>query len=849
MILAAMVLTQTLAAQTPISPQAAAIDQLLVDAEAARMKADFATMQTLTTDAVSQSRTVNDPLRLSKSLNARAQASYYLSQSADCVTFAREAAAVVAPLSAPTTEIVILSTLANCLRGVGDFEEAIDLYRRVVGLSQATHNLARESNVLANIAMVYSRLGEFDMAQASAERAVERARESQDVQREAFALQVLANALGQGGQAGAAVAMHRRSLSRTLDLPPSGFATLAQLEERVNIGVFEFVAGRFDSAFADLTEVATLSTSSAPYPLAAATSQTYLGWTAYRLGQLSDAERWFLLARQSWRTINDANMVNEVLLTEIGYALVLRSKGNTAGALAVDQATLATLDRLRSGRRVTDTSAATSLLPATRVYADTIDLLLLQGRAAEAFDVSEHYRARLFLDTLDEHHSGIGKSMTVAQRAREATLTDDGTKLQLRIWDAKASDTERASLKAQLAVVDQDLDALRREVRRQDSRYGAVRFPLLLTSADVTRTLDATTAVVSYVLGEERSFVFVLTSAGVTSATLPGDKTLGAAITPFRELLSTRPAPGSNRLAGLRAQASALSTTLLAPVAERLSGKQHVILLTDGALNELPFEALGAIRAPGAGAPGGRWLTEQFALSYAPSASALRAIGDATRVDARPMLLAVGDPDLSGSTDANRYATIPFTALPFTRVEVERISQLLGSSSRALLGVAASPEALSRESIGRYRYIHFAAHAFVNATRPGRSGIVLSPNATQKSTGILQADDVMKLQLNADLVTLSACSTGLGKTIAGEGVMGLARSFLIAGSRSVAASLWNINDEATAAMMVTFYTGLKAGLPRDEALSAARRSLIHGTNERLKDPYYWAPFILIGVVK
>jgi CHAT domain-containing protein len=350
--------------------------------------------------------------------------------------------------------------------------------------------------------------------------------------------------------------------------------------------------------------------------------------------------------------------------------------------------------------------------------------------------------------------------------------------------------------------------------------------------------------VVSFFTGDDRSFVFALTKEGLSTATLPGTRRLGADVAAYRDLLSSRPAAGTSRIAALTRRADALTTSLFGPIASAINGKKRLILLPDGPLNALPFEALGVVRVTGRAAPRGTWLTEQFALSYAPSASALAALD--TRPANGTRLLALGDPLVSAPPTQTRDASVPFTALPFTRIEVQKITGLFGADGHADLGAAATPDALTKNPLDSYRYIHIAAHAFVNTVRPGRSGIVLAPLKGDHDASILQADDVMRLTLSADLVTLSACSTALGRTVSREGVMGLTRSFLIAGARSVVASLWNVNDEATATLMERFYTQLRARKPKDEALSAARLSLIRGTNERLKDPYYWAPFILIG---
>ena len=150
------------------------------------------------------------------------------------------------------------------------------------------------------------------------------------------------------------------------------------------------------------------------------------------------------------------------------------------------------------------------------------------------------------------------------------------------------------------------------------------------------------------------------------------------------------------------------------------------------------------------------------------------------------------------------------------------------------------------EKLSLYKYLHFAAHGNVDEAHPARSGIVLSPLTDPKEDGTLQMNEIMQLKLNADLVTLSACRTGLGKLLHGEGMIGLTRAFIYAGANSVVVSLWNVNDVATASLMKSFYQNLQSGMPKAEALRQAKLELLTGEKRAWRHPYYWAPFVLIG---
>jgi CHAT domain-containing protein len=178
---------------------------------------------------------------------------------------------------------------------------------------------------------------------------------------------------------------------------------------------------------------------------------------------------------------------------------------------------------------------------------------------------------------------------------------------------------------------------------------------------------------------------------------------------------------------------------------------------------------------------------------------------------------------------------------------VNALRTLFGApASRVFLGAEARERNLKTEDISAYRFVHFATHGYFDEAQPARSGLVLAQQAGDTDDGILQAREIFRLRLNADVVTLSACQSGLGKLLAGEGVMGLSRAFFYAGAQSLVVSLWNVNDAATAELMKVFYTHLKAGVARDEAMRRAKLALAKGPNRAWRHPYFWAPFVFLG---
>jgi CHAT domain-containing protein len=268
----------------------------------------------------------------------------------------------------------------------------------------------------------------------------------------------------------------------------------------------------------------------------------------------------------------------------------------------------------------------------------------------------------------------------------------------------------------------------------------------------------------------------------------------------------------------------------------------QLVIAPDGPLALVPFEALLARDVPeGAVPPRGAYLLERFEVSYTPSATAL-----ATRVPpARGGIVALGDPRFAPDSAIATGGVPALAPLSHTAAEVATLRSLAGTRPFAgFTGAAATRAALlAAPGLAGAGILHIATHGAVDESEPARSGLWLAWEGG--APGFLSVADILERRMAADLVTLSACETGLGRLERGEGVMGLARAYLAAGSRSVVVSLWKVNDRSTALLMERFYRSLLArGATRERALAEAKRALLAGAATR--SPFHWAPFVLVG---
>jgi CHAT domain-containing protein len=346
--------------------------------------------------------------------------------------------------------------------------------------------------------------------------------------------------------------------------------------------------------------------------------------------------------------------------------------------------------------------------------------------------------------------------------------------------------------------------------------------------------LDADTALLEYALGPDASYLFAVTREGVQSFPLPPAGELKNTVQEVRQALSW---PGRRHYARYTQTAQRLYQTLVAPAQTALAGKKHLIVVPDAALYYLPFEALLAAAPPRNGRAEFRglpYLLQQWTVSYAPSASVLSNLRRPREWGGAKEIVAFGDP----------VYTEALPRLPDTAREIAAIAAAYRPPDAALFLRHAATETNVKQNpdLSRARRLHFAAHGLLNENRPQYSGLALGRDADED--GLLQVNEIFRLRLNAEIVTLSACRTGLGRELQGEGLMGLTRAFLYAGSASVAVSLWQVSDQSTADLMIDFYRQMAVMPDKAAALRRAKEKL--SQDPRFSHPYYWASFVLVG---
>jgi len=434
-----------------------------------------------------------------------------------------------------------------------------------------------------------------------------------------------------------------------------------------------------------------------------------------------------------------------------------------------------------------------------KVYWDATQILIRLGDLRKAFETVERGKSRALVDLL-------------ASKSRFATRGDDRNNAALM------QDLEQLSLLSVALGDNPNLDDVRarslaNNTLRQELTKKAPQLSSLVSVgeaglADIQGRLGEDEVLLEYYGHNQDLIVFAVTGTGINAVQLNGED-LAEAVALFRADIQT--VNGAN----FQSSSRTLHDRLIKPIAAFLKGKRLTIV-PHGPLHYLPFGALH---------DGGRYLIERFEIRLLPSASVMRFIGD--KSVAAQGLLAFGNPDLNDA----KYD------LPGAQKETTAIAAAW-TNSKILLRKHAS-ETSFKKFAGQFKYLHLASHGVFNTDEPLKSKMLLAPD--NDNDGELTVDEVYELRLNAELVTLSACETGLGDIASGDDVIGLSRGFIYAGARSVVASLWPVADEQTAFLMERFYFNLRT-MGKAKALGQAQID----TKDKYPHPVYWAAFQVTG---
>jgi CHAT domain-containing protein len=760
-------------------------------------------------------------------------------------------------------QLLALNATANLKAKFGRKQEALVAYSEAQPLAERIGDRLFLASVFGGLDSLYSSLGQPQAALEFALRAQKLFGEIEATWGLAEATLDVGRIKNRLGQSDAALQDLKDALAlfRKLKMRRLEAQTLCE------VGVALTAIGDFKGALTSINQARQFSRSGQDFRFEA-NALNLLGRLYEKLNDRRQAFQFYQNALEISRQAQDPTSESNALFN---LAKLERDRGNLTEAENKVESAIEIAESVRaqvSGQNLKASYSATI----HQLYELNINILMRRHHAgptagfdAQGLALSEKARARSLVESLRAGQAniraGVDPNLLEKERVLSESLNAKADR-QLKLTAAKKLD-EAAKLQTEIDELTAEYTSVRDQIKATAPKYASLTSTDSLSLQEIrSQLLDANTALVEYSLGEDRSYVWAITAKGLFSGELPGQKEIEDSARQLYTSLS------SNQEANESATAS-LSKLLLGPLSGKL-GNNRLLIIADGALQYIPFQALNDPDS------GSEPLIKNHEIVYEPSASTLAVLlNEATQRKPAPNSVAVlADPVFESDDPRMTHAATQSNADSDEAKSVKQavrdigisadgvqIPRLYSSAKEADAIVNYAPWGTALKAVGfeanrtrilgpelaNYRVVHFATHGLINNEHPELSGIVFSlfDQQGRSQDGFLRLHDIYNLHLPADLVVLSACSTGLGKDVRGEGLIGLTRGFMYAGASGVVASLWKVDDEATAELMKLFYEGLfKRGLSPAAALRAAQLQMAQ--QKAWQSPYYWAGFVIQG---
>ncbi|MGE0127284.1 MAG: CHAT domain-containing protein [Blastocatellales bacterium] len=613
-----------------------------------------------------------------------------------------------------------------------------------------------------------------------------------------------------------------------------------------NIGDAYRLQGRYDQALECLQESLRLRTEKK--------DPEGISLTLNNLGRLYQDQCKYAemleVSRRSASLAEEINAPEELWKAQERIGRALRALGQSREARRYFLAAIATIESLRhevaGGGKQRQSFLENRLSP----WLGMVETLVSQKEFAEALTFAEQSKARVLLDVLQSGRANLRQSLSPRERQTEEEhrlrLVSLNSQLTGELRRKKPDSSRVAELKASVEKARLEYEALQTSLYVAHPELKIHRGEASIIKVEELADLlpDTSSVLLEYVVADDQTYLFAITKtagqpeAEVRAYTIPIKRAeLAKQAESFRGQLAGRDL-------GFRATARKLYQLLLNPAQAQLCGKTNLVIVPDDKLWELPFQALLA--------EGDRYVIETGAVSYAPSLTVLRemkALREKRRADAaRSSLLALGNPAIGRETIERATLALrdgKLDPLPEAEQEVKALGRLYGAARSKIYIGAEAREDRAKTEASQAGVLHFATHGVLNDASPMYSHLVLA-TGDKNEDGLLEAWELMRLDLKADLVVLSACETARGRASAGEGVIGLSWAMFVAGAPATVVSQWKVESAGTRELMLGFHQQLRAPSKAAKAEALRQAALKVMKNPAMSHPFYWAGFVLVG---
>ncbi|MEH1782763.1 MAG: tetratricopeptide repeat protein [Nostoc sp.] len=833
-------------------------------------------------------------------------------------------------------EAATLLTLGDVYSSLGAYSESLHTYDQALSKWRTIGNRSSETMTLSNIGAVYRKLQDYPQAQNYYQQALSISKDTGNCHNEALSLEHISGTYLDSGDDQQAISFGNQALalSRNLEMVEYKLATQARiLNVRAEV---EIKQGNYSQALEDSQKARKLAGEIGAREIEGAAYTK----VAEAYAALKQPEKAIQTYEEQFAFYGEMGFLSEQAQSRYNIAKLQRQNNQLQAALTQIDKAIKIIESIR--KEVVSSDLRTSFFATVQdYYRLKIDILMelhkkdpSKGYDAQAIETSEGSRARGLVELLTEARANIRKGANpklLEEEQRLQALIDAREKLRFEIVNSNKikdpiSQANADKLKTEIDELLGQQKELETKIRQSSPKYANLKYPQPLKLPQIQQQLDKDTLLLQYSLGEERSFLWVVSPNSLDTYELPKKAEIEkSAINLFCLISQNTSKPPSvtnkeNPCTDIKNRridkaATELSQLILAPVKDKL-GTKRLVIVADGALQYIPFAALADLSPspqgkrekdklsspgrtggevipgdndrggidvnPNIPASGNNFNYQPLLLNHEivnlPSAStiAIQRQEYATRKAAPKTLAILADPVYSATdkrvtdaqnkqqnkqesrslelehSDLKRSADIlnhqDWPRLSNTRTEAQTILKLVpNSNDLQVFDFDANYTWATGNNLNQFRILHFATHGFVNDVNPELSGIVLSLVDRQGKDirGYLRLGDLFNLDYPADLIVLSACETGLGKEIQGEGLVGLTRGLMYAGGKRLVVSLWQVNDQGTAELMEEFYKQMwQQRKSPNAALRAAQLKMWH--QEKWHNPNYWAAFMFLG---
>lgn len=747
---------------------------------------------------------------------------------------------------------VIYNSIGTVQRNLGNYDQALVSYKKSLELSQRAGTPSREATTFNSIGLLYKQLGEYNKALNYYQESLAIKKETSNFSSIAVTSKNIGKLLWEQEKYEEAAPYYQKALEIRQQIG-NPYDIASSLNTMVDLALQE---NDYEKARTYAHKIQAIGDSTDNYQIRQYATR-YLGKIHSLAEQTRKAISYYQKAYAYSKYLDPDKKKNSLINLAVKY-----NKINSDSAVVYGQKAVDIIEQFRSNAGAISELKSGYFGQYSNFYKRLASWVIeYNSDISRAYKLVEQAKARSLSDELAQAAQNIDRQLPNEIRLERNQKRNRIDELYTQL-ESTINEKKRRQLREQIRMAELDYAAYENKLHSENPQIKSLQPPESISLERAQEITGDQTAVLEYAVTENKLLIFLITSQDVHveqfSLSDKEDQKLAAQLTSWVAGFKDAILSNASRTV-LRSESQKLYDVLIKPFEDMLANYANLIIVPDGALAYLPFEALSK---------GDQYLIENFRIKYMPSLTSLTLLEEPKPIDRKKLLAVAGSQFSEGNSRSVKTNSLP--SLPSTLIEVDSIAAHFNQVSMLKNNEVSERAFKNLLKENQYRYIHLATHGVIDENRPGRSGLALSTEgeitASSKEDGMLRSSEIFGLKISSDMVVLSACNTGLGKVVEGEGMLGMQRSFFYAGTSTVVVSLWNVYDRSTASFMNTFYKALlqnkseeswmdnmlrwigwDESMPFGQKAAAMHKAKLEMIKHPLfNHPIYWAPFIVVG---